>query len=358
MAKVYETFPYPRTGFIAHLVTDEAAFNHIIGQDPFQDDGRHAHCFHLAKRCRNLDITPEGAERLIRDHLTNPALNPHARAEQNSGEVRHAVANAYNFDPQDYDGDGPPKVKPYDPAQLAAWEQRLPFELTPQWLMAQSRIDVASVTPGGYLHYIGPGQKRVVVNRYRSNGGFIYEDHPAEDKEMTAFANGNRPDENGKAGAWFCANAVNGAWAEIGRDANNEPILSIKSGANLVSYDYAVLESDKKPTPEVPNVGRAWCAMLIQQTDLAIVSLVHTGNKSVHALIKIPARNKREFNREKARLIEKYTPLGLDPAALKPVQLTRLPGIRRSDNGKTQHLFYLNPKPVVGAIYKRNSLDG
>jgi hypothetical protein len=302
------------------------------------DDGRYRWIFRAACAGRRCSLPPEWTANLIRRLLT--------RTERDSNEIRHQVANAYKTDLQDYDHEEKPKVKPYDPAQLAEWEKRLPFTLTSQWLKDHSRIDVSTVTPGSNLNYIHPGRKVVVVNAYKSKGGYIYQDHPAEDKEMTAFANGNRPDQAGKAGGWFCSNAVNGEWIDD----------SIRSGANLVTYDMGVMESDKKPTPEVPNVARAWCAMLIQQPDIAIVSLVHTGNESVHALVKIPARNKKEFNAEKRRLIEKYTPLGLDPAAVRPVQLTRLPGIRRSDNGRVQELYYLNPKPIAGAIYKQNSL--
>jgi hypothetical protein len=333
--------------FIGRVQTIQDKWNHIkslpwIGECP-ADDGRHAWIWQAAKGCAAslAGIKPEDAEVLIRRDLT--------RAEQHPGEIRHSVANAYK---RDYSGgsteEPPPKVEPYDPAQLAEWEKRLPFTLTVDHIKSWSRVPVDTVTPGAYLNHIHPGRKAVVINAYLSKGGYIYQDHPAEDKEMTAFANGNRPGRDGKAGAWFCANAVNGEWVDN----------SIRSEPNLVTYDYAVLESDKKPTREVPNVARAWCAMLIQQDDLAIVSMVHTGNESVHALIKIPARNKREFNAEKRRLIEKYSPLGLDPAAVRPVQQTRLPNIRRSDNGKVQSLYYLNPKPIARPIWKKETARG
>lgn len=319
-----------------------------IGDCP-PEDGRHAWVYQAAKGCAAhwLPIRPEQAEEFIRRDLTRP--------EQHPGEIRHSVANAYKRDYQDHDHEDRAEVKPYDPAKLAEWEKRLPFTLTSDMLKSWSKVSVSTLTPGLYINYVHPGRKVVVINDYLAKGGYIYQDHPAEDAEMIAFANGNRPDQNGKAGAWFCANAVNGEWEEIGQDKYGKPILSIRSEPNLVTYDMAVLESDQEPTPEVPNVARAWCAMLIQQPDLAIVSLVHTGNESVHALIKIPANNKREFNKIKRELIAKYNPLGLDPAAVRPVQQTRLPGIRRSDNGRLQELYYLNPQPIARAIYQNKT---
>ena len=97
--------------------------------------------------------------------------------------------------------------------------------------------------------------------------------------------------------------------------------------------------------------------MLVQEP-LAIVALYSSGNKSVHALVRIQANTKAQFNRFKDEFKRKYCPLGADDGAMSAVRLTRLPGVVRRDNGKVQRLLYLNPRPAMTPIYKKNASVG
>ena len=50
-------------------------------------------------------------------------------------------------------------------------------------------------------------------------------------------------------------------------------------------------------------------------------------------------------------MIERYSSLGLDPASVREVQLTRLPNVRNNKTGRMQKLLWLDPgaeaKPIV-----------
>jgi hypothetical protein len=203
------------------------------------------------------------------------------------------------------------------------------------WLASVSPGNI-DVGPADYLNTVFPGEKVLVGTNMHSKGGFIYESR-YEAEEMERFAQGNRPYViNGKTfcGAWYLANACNGEWIDG----------SIRSEANLTSFRHIVLESDKAPADQ-------WLAMLVQEP-LAIVALYTSGNRSIHALVRIPANNKSQFNGIKAEFKRKYCPLGADDGAMSAVRLTRLPGVVRRDNGNRQRLLYLNPRASVREIYR------
>jgi hypothetical protein len=287
--------------------------------------------FWMFQLCAENRVDPNRAMEVIPTYATRTIP---------ASELRRCCRKAYNADPDDVT----PTRSPYSAVTLKTWMERLPFKMSSKWLIENSPASV-EVSPGQYLNAIHPGRKVVVVNRYRAKGGFIYKD-PAEDSEMSAFANGNRADKDGKAGAWFVSNAVNGEWApaEWERDGTVTD-WSLRSGENIVDWSYAVMESDEVN-------GADWCAMLVQQ-DLAIVSLTYSGNDSVHALVKTGATNRSQFQKFRKTLIERYTPLGLDSAAVREVQLTRLPNVVNNKTGRYQKLLWLDPvaeeKPIVNA---------
>jgi hypothetical protein len=217
---------------------------------------------------------------------------------------------------------------------------RLPFKMTSKWLVDHSpaRVDV---TPGQFLEAIHPGRLALVVHPFKNTGGFVYQgEHERE--ELVRYAKGNVD------GVWFVANSVNGESEPIDWETQPDGKLkvthwSLRSGANIADWSYAVLESDEVP-------GDQWCSMLVQQ-NLAIVALTYSGNDSVHALVRTGAKDKKEFGVFRKRVIERYSGLGLDPASVREVQLTRLPNVRNNKTGRMQKLLWLDPaaeaKPIV-----------
>jgi hypothetical protein len=268
------------------------------------------------------------------------ALNVIASRASRTGkpdELRRCQRKAYSGEDL-----GPTPVRsPYSPASLKSWVDRLPFQMSSKWLIEHSPANV-DVSPGEFIEAIHPGRLALVVHPFKSTGGFVYRgEHERE--ELARYVAGNVD------GVWYVANAVNGESEPIDWETQSDGKLkvthwSLRSGSNIVDWSYAVLESDEVPGPE-------WCAMLVQQPDLAIVSLTYSGNDSVHALVRTGAKDKKEFAAFRRRVIERYSSLGLDPASVREVQLSRLPNVRNNKTGRMQKLLWLDPaaaaKPIV-----------
>jgi hypothetical protein len=313
--------------------SDVATFEYWHSKNPCPaEEGRHGWIFEAARACRwKLHIKAESAIELIRSKLT--------RAEQHPGEIAHAVANVYGYKAEPGSERFKVETAAFNPSLLAERARQLSAEIRddlPNWLASVSPANI-DVGPADYLNAVFPGETVLATTNMHAKGGFVYQ-WPDEANEMERFVQGNRPYViNGKTfcGAWYLANPINGEWI------NN----SIRSEANLTSFRHIVLESDAATADQ-------WLAMLAQEP-LAIVALYTSGKRSVHALVRIPADNKSQFNRIKAEFKRKYCPLGADKGAMSAVQLTRLPGVVRRDNGNAQRLLYLNPRPSVKPIWKK-----
>ena len=99
------------------------------------------------------------------------------------------------------------------------------------------------------------------------------------------------------------------------------------------------------------------------QLPLPIVAIYTSGGRSHHALARVDAATKEEWDALRDDLVPILCPLGADPAAMTAVRLTRLPGVlrhgKRGADGKTlpfpaprlQRLLYLAPQaPAVPII--------
>lgn len=111
------------------------------------------------------------------------------------------------------------------------------------------------------------------------------------------------------------------------------------------SYDYCLVEFDDKSENE--QIG-FWMAMI--DKDMPVAALIFSGNKSIHAIIKVPCQNYLDWvvNVENNLFRQFFVPLGADPATKNPNRLARFPGGRRCIKTKTmvyearQRLLYLN----------------
>ena len=114
-----------------------------------------------------------------------------------------------------------------------------------------------------------------------------------------------------RAGAWIRVNPLDGK--------------GIKD-ENVTDYRYVLVESDELPI-EQQNA-------LMHDLELPIVTLTHTGGKSLHAIVRIDAKNREEYRQRVAYLFNVCEKNGLkiDKACKNPSRLTRLPGFQRGDN--------------------------
>lgn len=126
------------------------------------------------------------------------------------------------------------------------------------------------------------------------------------------------------AGAWIRLNPVKG---EGSKDAD------------VADFRHCLIEADTLPKHE----------QLQRLKDLKIpcVAIVDSGGKSVHAVIRVCAKNEAEF-REKVSNIHRYLELKgfpADKACKNPSRLSRLPGAYR--NGVRQKLIEVNPDAIT-----------
>ena len=126
-------------------------------------------------------------------------------------------------------------------------------------------------------------------------------------------------DYNQKAGAWIRFNPLDG------KGVNN---------SNVVEFKYTLVESDSTDI-EKQNA-------IIRELELPVACLVHSGKKSIHAIVKIEAADYYEYKKrvDYLYMICKKNGLVVDTQNKNPSRLSRLPGIMR--NGHKQFLIDTN----------------
>lgn len=120
-------------------------------------------------------------------------------------------------------------------------------------------------------------------------------------------------------GAWIRFNPLNGSGA---------------SDRNVTAFRFALVESDVLPIQEQ--------LAAYQKLELPIACLVHSGGKSIHAIVHIDAPDESEYRKRVLFLYSFLSAHGLvvDQANKNPSRLSRLPGADR--NGKRQTLLAVN----------------
>lgn len=126
-------------------------------------------------------------------------------------------------------------------------------------------------------------------------------------------------DYNPEAGAWIRFNPLDG------KGCKNE---------NVADFRYALVESDSMSIDEQNAV--------IRELELPVACLVHSGGKSLHAIVKIEAADYKEYRKRVDYLYNvcKKNGLEIDTQNRNPSRLSRMPGVIR--NGKKQFLVGTN----------------
>lgn len=126
-------------------------------------------------------------------------------------------------------------------------------------------------------------------------------------------------DYNTEVGAWIRFNPLDG------NGCRNE---------NVTEYRYALVESDSM---EIDRQNA-----LIRELELPVACLVHSGKKSLHAIVHIDAANYEEYRRRVDYLYDvcKKNGLEIDQQNRNPSRLSRMPGVMRS--GQKQFLVDTN----------------
>lgn len=122
-----------------------------------------------------------------------------------------------------------------------------------------------------------------------------------------------------EAGAWIRFNPLDG------KGCKNE---------NVTEYRYALVESDSTDL-EKQNA-------IIREMELPVACLVHSGKKSIHAIVRVDAANYEEYRKRVNYLYDvcKKNGLEIDQQNRNPSRLSRMPGVIR--NGHKQFLMDTN----------------
>lgn len=126
-------------------------------------------------------------------------------------------------------------------------------------------------------------------------------------------------DYSPEAGAWIRFNPLDG------KGVKNE---------NVTDFRYALVESDSIPV-EKQNA-------IIRELELPVAALVHSGGKSIHAIVRVEAGSYEEYRTRVDYLYEVCKKNGLEPDRQNrnPSRLSRMPGVTRK--GKKQFLVATN----------------
>lgn len=121
-------------------------------------------------------------------------------------------------------------------------------------------------------------------------------------------------DSDPAVGAWIRFNPVDGAGV---------------SDKNITAYRYALIESDDMPLPEQRDK--------LKELNLPIAALVYSGKKSLHAIVKVNAKDEKGYRGRVQMLYQACEAAGLkvDKNNKNPSRLSRLPGVRRGDKWQT-----------------------
>ena len=123
-------------------------------------------------------------------------------------------------------------------------------------------------------------------------------------------------DTQPEAGAWVRINPMDGAGAK---------------DANVTAFRHSLVEADDA------DLGKQLA--LIRALQLPVSARVHSGKRSIHALVRVDAANADEYRARVDRLYEvcKANGLKVDGACRNPSRLSRLPGVLRA--GQPQYLI-------------------
>lgn len=188
--------------------------------------------------------------------------------------------------------------------------------VTGPWLANRSSVDPATVTAEKFLELLYPGgkEKILVFEKEFSQGEALWPVDPVP--------------TDGKCGIWFLPQPVCGEYrpnpegkpGPLGED----PAPSRRTWRCVDSFRYFVLESDKAPM-------RDWLGWIVQ-VPLRIEALYTSGSRSIHALIRVDARTKEEWDETKRRMMPFLVAslmCGADRGTWSAVRLSRLPGCLR-----------------------------
>jgi hypothetical protein len=286
-------------------------------------------------RAGSLGIAPEEAIETVAarikaagDHPRQAKLNQQLRRAYGFASASHHPHGCYHVHKE---------MRPaFAPDYARKFAERIPASVDQAWLRKRSPVKVPYLlTPAEFLSAAYQmGDQVLIFTDYRSQGQMLWQRYAfkVERDELDSFVRGHAD------GVWILSNPVDG------KEHFNErqQKMSRRSEESITAFRYAVLESDCQPPEQ-------WLRILVQ-LPLPIVSITSSGGKSLHALIRVDASSKLNWDQTIGAIKPRLINLGADPGALTAVRLTRLPNCYRGE--RFQELLYLDPTPTDDPIWR------
>lgn len=276
---------------------------------------------------------------------TAEGLQPRGCLRDDAGDERHDSAPS-----ESRPAPPPPPKLEFDREKLERAAGHFAQTVDLVWLANRSALDPALVRPGKFLSSLyRPGERVLVFTNDKTQGEAVWP--------------GDELPSSGPRGVWFLCQPVDGAEHPNPRTQK----VSRRSEESVTDWRFLVLESDEAPL-------RPWLGALAQ-LPLRIAAIYTSGSRSVHALVRVDAATKAQWDERKHAMKTGLVILGADPGAMSAVRLTRLPGCYRegkdapTPDGRRayqrfarpalQKLLYLNPeaplRPLVDTLARRDT---
>jgi hypothetical protein len=281
----------------------------------------------------NARCLPPWSERELLHKLDGAEKAPGLKRQDGHVLPRGCLINANGFKPsktfREYHKIEPPKKAEFAPTALSKFAGEWAGVADLLWLAARSDQDPCIVTPWRFLELLyRHGEKVLIFTDNKSQGDALW--------PKDCGPQGRNVPDRGQHGVWFLAQPVDGEYHPNPRQGS----MSRRSEEAVTSWRYLVIESDKA------NL-RQWLGAIVQ-FPLRIAAIYSSGGRSLHALVKVDARTKGEWDSEREALKNALVVLGADAGAMTAVRLTRLPGCWR--NRSLQKLLFIHPDPPMRPI--------
>jgi hypothetical protein len=302
------------------------------------EHGIHLWIMSAARRLSFRDLTDQ--EIFDRIHI----LTRGARRHVPDSEIIKSIAKVRSTDVSVLIASCPPAVdKPtYRPETLERLAGQHQETVDSDYLALRSKFTCWNRSPAGFLHKLfRVGERVIVFSDFYSQGQALWL-HPGPVGNLSTLDRFR----TGELNVWFLSNPVDGRYYSNPREGGKE---SRRSEEAITWWRYAVIESDQADP-------KTWLRALVQ-LPLPISAIYSSGGKSIHALVRIDACSKLEWDRLVATLKPALVKLGADPAALSAVRLTRLPNCVRGETGALQELLYFDDDPDDVTICRKPRRD-
>lgn len=223
-----------------------------------------------------------------------------------------------------------PILPEFSPSKLKSLSGRIETAVDPHYLRERSRV-----WPETWWEYLAaiyrPEDRILVSTKFDSRHPFLL--WPAADRMS--------PAPSSEEGAWYLCNPVDGQMHSVARCRStfNPEGYTCRSQECVTSFRYMVLESDHKDEDH-PGVSQDWLKLMVL-LPLRIVAIHTSAGKSTHALVRLDASSKEDWDEQVRKMKPFLVEHGADNGALRAVQLTRLPYAYRGS--RRQELLYCNP---------------